>query len=196
MATAREGSGCLDWHAMGRVDDKEPMNDPKSESQLVVFLKVTSDGFDSSLANEPDSGAKSPFHHSEKRPAAFWKNPKESRNRKLGWKESASSLQLATHLPLPALPIPGLMSKERLLNLPDLDRYRRPDLISSCLLVCRSSDHASRRVVSSRSPGRGPERSFSRCSTASPTKASHLTTSCSNPVTPSSCPARLTLAPT
>src|SRR5271157_3329988 len=82
-------------------------------------IRVTSDGFNSVLENEPDSAAKPPSQHLEKRPAAFWKNRKESRDKKLGWKKNASTPLFASQLALPALPIPGLMVQERLLNLPD-----------------------------------------------------------------------------
>ncbi len=62
-------------------------------------------------------------------------------------KESTSTLRFAGHLLLPALPIPGLMFKERLLNLPDLDRRPGPDLISSCPVCWFAGHQITRHVV-------------------------------------------------
>ena len=80
------------------------------------------------------------------------------------------------------------MVQERPQNLPRLIRRRGPfDPVCSVLSV-RSSRH----VLSCRHRARVVERSFSRCTTASPIKASPSTTSCSSRATPSCCPTRST----
>ena len=87
----------------------------------------------------------------------------------------------AAQLPLSSRPSAGLMYQERPLNLPH--SMPAPRTFRSCL----PSSQSDRSIVrlSRRLPARsGSERSFSRCTTASPTKASPSTTSCSSRAIP------------
>jgi hypothetical protein len=60
---------------------KSGADEPKIRLQLFDCKGLTSDGFDSVLANEPDSGTEPEIWHQGQRPAAFWKKHEESRKK-------------------------------------------------------------------------------------------------------------------
>ena len=62
---------------------KTPIEANGKPAQLLDCKGLTSDGFDSVLANEPDSGTEPEIWHQGQRPAAFWKKHEESRKKKL-----------------------------------------------------------------------------------------------------------------
>ncbi len=67
-------------------------DEPKMRLQLVNCNSLTSNGFVRPPSIEPIPGTAPSFRRLEERPAAFWKNHKESRKRKLSRKETVLEL--------------------------------------------------------------------------------------------------------
>jgi hypothetical protein len=68
------------------------VDEPKMRLQLVDCKSLTSNGFVRPRAIEPDFETKPGFRHLRQRPAAFWKKPKEGRERKVSRKETVLEL--------------------------------------------------------------------------------------------------------